>query len=341
MRWVLSYTPGFTFYQRLDQRNHADQNVGAEFQYRLSPHVTLDLRDSFHKLSSYSSQPNLLSGEPVTGSAQGPTVAVVTPVSDQLYNVGNAEISYQCSANAMVGASGTFTNLHYSNPAQVPGLFDSAAAGGAASYTHRLAKKHYVGATYEYQRILSYPVGAQNEVQTHSVLLFYTVYFKPTLSLSLSGGPQHSDVSQAPSPSSQAWSPAGTVSFGWQGRHTTLAARYSRIVTGGGGLLGAFHSNLANASFGQQLTRNWSVGAAAGYSIYSTLTPFFFLSNPGGHSISGNTSVQRKLGQHLSVQAGYTRLHQSYSTISAVSKAPDTNWESVSISYQFTRPLGR
>jgi len=30
----------------------------------------------------------------------------------------------------MVGANGTFSNLHYPNPAQVPGLYDAATRGG-------------------------------------------------------------------------------------------------------------------------------------------------------------------------------------------------------------------
>ncbi len=35
------------------------------------------------------------------------------------------------------------------------------------------------------------PVNAQTEVQTHTLLAFYTIYLNPTLSLSLSGGPQY------------------------------------------------------------------------------------------------------------------------------------------------------
>ena len=44
---VLTYAPGFTFYQRTTSRNEADQNLSLDLQYRLSPHVTVSLRDSF------------------------------------------------------------------------------------------------------------------------------------------------------------------------------------------------------------------------------------------------------------------------------------------------------
>jgi hypothetical protein len=341
LHWVLSYSPGFTFYQRVSSRNQANQNVSIDFRYRLSPHVTLTLGDTFQKSSSVLAQPDLASAGAVTGGIQGVGIAVIAPLADQLNNRGNAEITYQFSANDMIGASWTFTNLHYTDPAQVPGLFDSSSQGGSAFWNHRLAKKHYMGASYQYQRILSYPVGPQNETQTHAIMLFYTVYLQPNLSLSVSAGPQHSEVSQAPLPSAGTWSPAAAASLGWQAHHTNLAASYSRTISGGGGLVGAFDSSAANLSLRQQLSQNWNAQVVGAYSINKTVTPFFFLSSPGGHSISGSVSIQRKLGQHFSATAGYTRLHQSYSSITAISTAPDTNLESVSISYQFARPLGR
>jgi hypothetical protein len=341
LHWVLSYAPGYTFYQRYSAGNQEDQNVAVNFEYRLSPHVTLSLRDTFQKSSSVLDQPDLAFANPVTGSAQGVGITVIAPLADQLNNRGNAEITYQFSANAMVGAGGTFFDQRYSNSAQVPGLYDSDSQGGSAFYTYRVAKKHYLGVSYQYQRIAAYPVGAQSETQTHAVQAFYTVYLQPKLSLSFSGGPQHSEVDQAPLLSAKSWSPAVSVSTGWQTHRTSLAASYSRIVSGGGGLLGAFHSNSASLSLRQQLSRNWSAQVLGAYSINKTVTPLFFLSSPGGHAISGSASIQRKLGQHLSAEAGYMRLHQSYSEIAVIDTAPDTNREWLSISYQFARPLGR
>lgn len=337
---ILTYSPGFTFYQRTSGRNEMDQNVGINLQYRLSPHVTASVRDSFQKTSSVFNNPDLLAPG-VYGTPQTPTLAVIAPVADLLNNTAGAELTYQFSANGMVGASGTFTNLHYPNPSQVPGLFDSSSKGGSAFYSHRLSRKHYVGATYQYSRILAFPAGAQAEVQTHTVFGFYTIYLKPNLSVSMSGGPQHSNTTQFLTPSSQSWSPAATASLGWQGRQTTFAASYSRMITGGGGLVGAFHSNNATASANWQVARTWNVGAGASYAIYKTLTPFSFLGASGGHSVSGTVSLQHQIGEHFNAELGYTRLHQNFNGISLISAHPDTDREFISISYQFARPLGR
>ena len=60
-----------------------------------------------------------------------------------------------------------------------------------------------------------------------------------------------------------------------------------------------------------------------------------------GHSISGTASLQQQFGQHLGLQFGYTRIHQNYGNVEVISATPNTNREFVSISYQFSRALGR
>lgn len=338
---LLSYRPGFTFYRRFSTHNEADENLAADVQYRVSSYVTVSLRDSFQKTSNFFSGADLAPGAPIFGSVQVPTEAVIAPIADRLTNSANAEITYQYSPNGMAGVSGTFTNLHYPKPAEVPGLFDSSSQAGSGFYNHRLSKKHYFGFMYEYQQIQTFPGGTQNGTQIHTVFAFYTLYLKSTLSLSLSGGPQRYEVAQFHLPAIPTWSPFASASLGWQGRHSTLAASYARTVTGGGGLAGAFHSNVASVSTSWQWARTWNIGLSATYSIYKNVEPFFFLFSPGGHTISGSASIRHQLGEHFNVEAGYMRLHQSYSSITAISAAPDTNRESFTISYGFTRPLGR
>jgi hypothetical protein len=339
LHWVFNYGPGFTFYQKTSGRNEADQNLSADLKYRLSPHVTLSLQDSFQKTSNILNQPNQDFAQPVSGGVFVPNDSVIAPVADVLRNSANASLSYQFSANGMIGASGTFTNLHYPTQAQVPGLYDSSSQGGSAFYNHRLSKMHYIGANYEYQKFLAYPNQGQSETQTHSIFLFYTLYLRPTLTFSLFGGPQHSDTQQFGT-LSKTWSPAAGASMSWQGRLTSLAASYSRRINDGGGLSGAVHSNTADASVRRQLTRTVNASMGASYSSNNVIgaLPLF---STGGHTISGSATLQRQIGTHFNLQAQYTRMHQSYSGIQALSGNPDRNRASVTIAYQFSRPLGR
>jgi hypothetical protein len=338
---VLTYAPGFTFYQRTTSRNEQDQNLGIDLQYRLSPHVTMSLRDSFQKSSSVFNQPDQGLAGAVSGSVQGANDSVIAPLADRLNNNGNAGITYQFSANAMVGASGTFTNLHYPDPSEVPGLYDAASRGGSGFYSYRLSQQHYVGVTYQYQQLLSYPAQGTNQTQTDGVFLFYTFYPAPTFSLSVFGGPQYYSAgpqylsaAQPLVPASQAWTPAAGGSLNWQSLHTGVAVSYSHTVSGGGGLIGAVKLDSANASARQQLTRNFGASLAAAYANNGVLS----IASLGGHSVSGSAALQRQVGEHVNLQAGYTRIHQDYSFVSL---NPDTNREWVSISYQFAKPLGR
>jgi hypothetical protein len=338
--WTLSYTPGYTFYQRSTSLDSANQNFALGLKYRLSPHVTLSLQDSFVKTSSILNQANPVAESTVSGAVSVPNDSVIAPIADVLTNNANVTLTYQFSANGMIGASGTFTNLHYPNQTQVPGLFDSSSRGGSAFYNHRLSKMHYIGATYQYQTFFSYPNGGQSETQAQSIFLFYTLYFKPTLSLSLFGGPQYSDTQQFGLPPVRSWSPAGGASFAWRGKLTSFAASYSQTINGGGGLVGAVHSYGLNASVRRQLTRTLTAAIAANYANNKVLD-----AQPGfdnsGHTISGSASLQRQIGQNLNAGVQYTRVHQSYTDVPAISGTPDHNRVAVTISYQFSRPLGR
>jgi|SRR5580704_14701373 hypothetical protein len=344
---VLTYAPGFTFYQRESSLNEADENASINFQYRLSPHVTFSARDGFQKSSNVFNQPDLASAAAVSGGTQEGNFSVIAPIADRLSNSGNVGITYQFAANSIVGAGGTFTNLHYPNQKEVPGLFDSASQGGLAFYSVRVSKINYIGATYQYQRLSSYPASGINETQTHALLLFYTMYPTKSFSISAFGGPQYADsgpqfsvTGTTASSASQSWNPAAGISLGWQGRLSSLAISYSHLISGGGGLIGAVRMDSATASLRQQLLRALSATVAGGYTENDLLagSP---LTSGNGHTISATASLQQQFREHFNLQLGYTRLHQDYSAVAVLAANPNTNREFVSISYQFSRGLGR
>jgi hypothetical protein len=344
---VSTYAPGFTFYQRESALNEQDQNASINLQYRLSPHVTLSARDGFLKSSNVLNQPDLAAAGAVSGGTQEGNFSVIAPIADRLSNSGNVGIAFQFAANGMVGASGTLTNLHYPDQAEVPGLFDSSSQAGSVFYSFRASKMHYIGVTYEYQRLLSYPTAGQNETQTHALLFFYTLYATSRFSISLFGGPQYSDTVQPPLPplqpepsSARAWTPAAGASLSWQGRLTNVAVSYSHVISGGGGLIGAVHMDSASASLRQQMMRNLSGSLAGGY-VQNDVIGSTLAGDENGHTLSGTASLQQQVGQHINLQLGYTRLHQDYSSVAILAATPNTNREFVSISYQFSRPLGR
>jgi hypothetical protein len=337
LHWNLSYSPGFTFYQRYGSFNESDHDLAVDVRYRLAPHATFILRNTLTKTSalSYHFDPNPIG--PGAGILQGPNESVIAPVADAISINTAGQITYQFSVDGMIGASGTETVRHYLHQSQVFGLFNSSTRGAMGFYAHRLSGRNYIGATYQFQQLLSYPNGTETE--THGVFAFYTVSVNPTLSLALFGGPQYFALSRPGVSDKLGWSPAGGGTLAWQRVRTSGDLSVAYRVSDGGGLQSSVVSTSAKISIRRQLTRDLTVDLVGNYANNRLVDRRF--PGDGGHTVSGSLSLQRTMGEHFSVQLGYTRAHQSYSDIPVIASVPYRNRAWVSVSYDFHRPLGR
>lgn len=340
---TFAYSSSFSYYFPNNALNAINQSGSVAFQYRLSPHMNLLAGDTVTKTSDTWSQP--ASSDSVSGGLPSATPGIIVPFAPQLSNSAYAQLGWQLSLNDMVGGEGNTSLVSFSNNPGAQGLYDSNSRSGSGFYTHRLTDKQYIGATYQYSEIVATPKKtsgiAQANLDANNMLGFYTVYLTPTLSLSLGGGGQHYELNQAPLAPVKGWAPAGVGSLGWQGLHTAFALSYSRLVTEGAGILGIYSSNSATVSGRWQMSRNWTGNLGGNYSNLGSVAQSLAGSVPGGHTLSGSASLGRRLGEVFSVAIQYQRLHQTYPGIPAISNDPDSSRESASITYYFSRPLGR
>jgi hypothetical protein len=365
----LLYSPGFTFYQPTSELNQTDQNLIFDYHFRLTPHAAIAVNDYFQQGANSFNASSFGAG---SGAAPASGIGIIAPFQQRITNTVNAEYSLQFSRTNMFGVFGRRSDLHYPDAAEVPGLYDFNEWGGGGFYNHRLTEAQYVGASYKYSRIQASPQEGQTETQTNTFFLFYTIYFKRGLSVSLSGGPQEYDTeASVPSTTSPAsglrgrtytasvaseqaadaptqtetasgWSPGVTASMGWQRNHTNFTAIYSHSVSAGGGLLGTFYSDGGGLSARWQASRTWTLGANATYSSLQSAASIPFLpSTLGGHSIGGTATVDHPLGERFGVSFEYDHLHQSYGDVAVISSNPDIDRGVVSVYWQFARPLGR
>jgi len=342
---ILTYSPGFTIYQHTSAWNQQNQNLSFDSQYRLSPHIAMSVHEGFLKSSNILNQSNPLSGITVSGSAQSSTVPIIAPFANQTSNIVSGGLTYQINRDDMIGGSGMFDIIHYPNPSEATGLYNSTSHGGTAFYNHRLSARQYFGTVYQFLNNLDTAVTATSPARgnsdVHSALLFYTIYLNSTLSFSVLAGPQHYNVSALPEPPSAAWTPAVKGSIGWQSRRVNIAASYSREINVGGGLLGAFNGTNASISGQWRIARTWGAGIGANYTTTTNVSRAMSLLYPGGDFASGTVAVHHELSEHLKIEAGYTRLNQSYGYIAAISNNANADQEYISVSYQVLRPLGR
>ena len=340
-RRIFSYSPGFIFYHPTSALNEATQNVTGSYQYRVTPHITVSASESFQKSSNAFSGAESALEQPTTGPAQAE--GVIAPFAEMLSNVTSGNVSYQFGRDSMIGGAGAYSRQSYPNPSQSVGLANSDSSTGSAFYNHRLSREQYVGIQYQYARsVAELPIFEQSITQTDTVSAFYSIYFTPAFSISLSAGPQYVNSVQpllAKSPGS--WVPAATAAMGWQGLRTSFTASYSRSEMEVPGLFGAEEATTGNASARWRASRNWSLGCNADYGIQKSTGFLSLVSNQNGHRISGVVSGGRSFGNRFELNIGYDRMHESYAGIATIASAPNSDRVYAAVSYRFTRPLGR
>jgi len=336
----LRYSSGFTIYQNTSQLNAASQGGSADFRYHLSRYAVLGLTDSFQQNSNLYNQGNPFIGGGVSGAPGGSsTGALIEPYANQLRNSSGAAMEYQYSKNSMVGASGNYSFLNFSSDSGIAGLSNENTAEGSGFYSRRFGRS-YAGATYQFSKFITHPVGTYTVSNT--VFGFFTHYFTRSISFSVLGGPEHYTSWNEVDPKSSAWTPAVQGNLGWQSNHANLAANYSHVVSGAGGLIGTYHSDSGSLEGQWMMSRKWNIGVQTAYLHFKNLTTDnTFGVFPGGNTISGGFDVERRISENLSVQAGYQRLHQNYANITSSNSQQDSDRASISIMYGFNRPLGR
>jgi hypothetical protein len=334
----LNYGAGFTFHHPTSSLNSVNQNASLDFEYRLTHHSSLGVQDSFQQNSSPFTQPYPFSGTTVSGSTTSQPGPVIVPYASQLINSTRVEYGYQFSRDAMVGAAGSYNLFNYPNLQDTPGLNNSNSGSGLGFYTRRLTESQYLGVTYQYGRTTTNPV--ETTTHTQVVSLFYTVKPNKRFTLALTAGPEYFDTQEVGFAKASSWGEFVLGSLDWSGKRTGVAGTYSRSVTAGQGLIGAYSSDTFDLSGRWLMTRTWTAGISGNYSNFSNAIPVATPSTPGGHTIFGTVSIQHALGEHFNIEADYRRLHQTFRGVTTPT-SPDDDRVSASIFYQFTRPVGR
>jgi hypothetical protein len=275
-----------------------------------------------------------------------PSQLVLTPLADTISNSAGTDLVYQMGAGTIVGGSGSYSLLNYSNLQGGPGvqLIDSRATGADVFYQHRLLPRHWIGLSYGFQRFTFNGGVEQSDAQ--SALLFYTAMIRPHFVVSLFGGGTHTQTdgfvaietsATATAGTRTQWSPSAGAIFGWQTPHTGITATFSRRIDSGGGILGTVERMSGMTTLQRQFSPNWTGTMSF---VYDNNRP---LEGVGGEyrTLSGTVAVERRLGRQMSVTASYTRAHQIYGVAIPSQLFPDHNRAMLSISYLFSRPLGR
>jgi hypothetical protein len=337
-RWSLGYAGGLTVNQKITSQNQGSHNLNFDSQYRLSPHVNLRVAENFSLTTGLFDAGN---GAGVAAGAGEPNASLITPLATQRSSLTTVETNYHFALNDLVGASGSFYDLHFTNVSAGTQLMDSQTASGAAFWLHRILRGDWAGTSYDFQRIA---FGSSGETRVHSFLAVNTLGISNRFTLAGFVGPQYLE-NQAPGgmqiSQSNSWSVAGGIEGGWADQRTSVTAGFSRNISDGGGLLGPVRLQNVHASFRRELVPGWAAALNASHGTNQSL----FVSSASASSInltSAGISLERNVGKSIGLRMGYTHDFQEQFAVPGSAQTLDVNRNRffVTLSYQWAKPLG-
>ena len=341
VRWTLAYAGGFTFNQRLTNQNQGSHDLNFDSQFRLSPHVNLRIAENFALSTGFFDGGN---GVAVSGTG-GPNASLITPLATQRTSLTTAGANYHFALNDVIGASGSFYDMHFTNAPADSLLVDTRTATGSAFWLHRIFRHNWAGASYSYERLTFDPSGGETLV--HSFALVDTIGLSRGFTFSGFVGPEYSDnrglVPGADTISQfHNWSVAGGVEAGWRSARTSVSTGYSRRITDGGGLLGAVRSQTARGDLRRELFPGWAVQLGGSYGNNKALTVASSGSASTINVTSVSASLERNVGKSLGLHFGYAHDFQQQSGVADPTQKLDAhrNRFFVTLSYQWAKPLG-
>jgi hypothetical protein len=349
MRWTLGYAGGLTVDQRFTNQNQGSHSLNFDSEYRLSPHVNLRVAETFGLTTGFFDAGN---GTEFVAGSGGPNASLITPLASQRSSTTTVETNYHFALKDLVGASGSFYAMHFSNPAdgEQLELANTQTASGSAFWLHQIVPGDWGGVSYRFDRITFNPGGG--ETQVHSFFAVNTLNISNRFTLTGFIGPQYSDEqglaphAQLPTQST-AWSVAGGAEVGWKNQHTSLLGGYSRTTSDGGGVLGTVRLQTVHANFRRQLTPGWSAAIVASHGTNESLTVPFLASASSINLTSTGISLERNVGKSIGLRMGYSHDFQSQfgvpgPTQTSPLQALDAsrNRFFFTLSYLWAKPLG-
>jgi hypothetical protein len=346
MRWSFAYAAGLTVNQRLSDQDSGSHDVTFDSLFRLTPHVSLHAAENFSLISGIFGASSGSDFLPGTGGANG---TLITPLANERSSQTVVETDYRFAPRALVGVSGSFYGLHYSDEATgASSLGNTQTAAGSAFWLHELFHGNWGGISYRFQRITYDPNG---ETIVHTFSVADTLRISRGLHISGFIGPQYSENQGVAATGPEAgqntsfrgWGVAGDLEGGWQSARTSVTAGYSKQISDGAGVLGAVGLQSAHATIRRQILRFWAANVTALYGNNDAVTLALTSTATSIKTTSVGASLERNLGKSLSFQFGYFHDVQdlSGSAVLPQNNNADRNRYMITLSYQWAKALGR
>jgi len=345
----LSYSPGIDISEHGFFGDQFTNIFSGHFTWLLSKHSTFSAQQSYilstDPFQQFGSQPFSTTPGPVVA----PNPSVFLTNVRRTASLSQAQYSYQPSQHTTLGLSGNYTLSHFgstSSSSTNATLLGFQTVSGQAYVSHQVTSRNQLGIQYSGSVLKFQQVNARTT--THSFSVFDEVRLTQNTSLSLYAGPQYALIFNQANlnlgfaileipirENSLSWS--GGAIYRMTRRRGAMVLNYSHGVSDGGGLTGAVVLNTGSAHFDWKLSPNWNMRmdlAAADNQLLAVKTGTTEL-----RTYSATAGFSRRIYKNISMDLFFERLNQA-GNIRGLSSG-NHNLAGVSISYDFSRPIGR
>jgi hypothetical protein len=352
-QWLLNYSGGVTVDQRLRGNTQQAHAATVDVRHKFSPRLTGEVRENYTMTSNpftrIGSAPSLPT---IAGPGQLSSFATPFPVT-RIANISEADLSYRLTQHSAVGASGSFSLLHFRDVATSSGslatLIDTTDTTGRAFYALRISPRQTIGAEYQLQD-LKFGGGAARTVD-HALFLFDGFTFTPNTTLSIYAGPEYTHTHNIIVLSAQQlgsvipllkdqWSLSGGVAYAWRTARNGVRVSGESGVSDANGWLGAARLNTASLELEKALSQRWIATLQLNYSDGRGIA------NPSSiksrvTSEEGGLGFRYRPSRSLTATMDYRRIRQPHLGPFIQVIRPGYNEIQIGLTYQFQKAFSK
>ncbi len=342
---LFNYSPYVSHYvnvRGLDQLNHSAQ---FDVTAGVSRHFSIRARNSTTYMNGIFQPGTSEVLVPGLGPPNDQARSVVVPLARQLATNSRLDVIFQKSRRTRFSLFGGYQLQEYLRKAHTPnGLLNMRGWNTGMEYVYQASPRTSLSLVYVLDNQVFQNV---SRAIVHTGFVSVARRVSRTVSVDFFAGVQESRLHEQialtiPFPLGPVtvrapifevnWNPTGGGSITWQSTKTVIRLNAQRSESGGGGLLAATISNVAQVDLRRKLARKWDIIWNASYGYSQALGSQFSGSNV--RSQAAGAAIEHSLARGLTTRLNYNYLRQRVHGPSPFAADVDRNRASFGLYYQ-------
>ncbi len=344
--WHIAYAGGYQKYVQgggnAGYNNLFSQDASAGFLWQMARHWQMLANDAFIYTADPFSSFIAIPGNP---SVNNPNPVAYSSLTQYTLNTGFLTLTDQLTKTDTLSFTGNNQIRRTSsyNLTSVP-FYNLVSYGGLAAYSHQLSPRLTLGGSYDFNS-LDFGHGQQRSgIQTMSFTVNYLL--RPNITISGWVGPQYTSTKtivfdplsgQSLTTYTSLWSSSEGANFSWQAQRNVFQAGFFRRVMDGGGLIATAQVTSVNATYRRMIAKKWNGNAGVTFldNVSTTATARKYT------NVYLDLGVDYKISKSFSASGRYAFQKINESNVFVVNNNYNDNRFGVTLTYNWTHPLGR